>query len=55
MEAETIGAGFVVGTGQQPDESCSLPIGGLLAWLRAEAAGLDGLLDVVEQYRPLVV
>ncbi len=41
-KTETMGAGFVVGTGQQPEDSLSFPVGGLLASLRGrKAAGLD--------------
>ena len=54
-KTETMGAGFVVGVGPQPDDSCFFPVGGPLAPLRAEAAGLDGLLDRVEPDRPLLV
>jgi len=54
-KTETMGAGFVVGVGPQPDDSCFFPVGGPLASLRAEAAGLDGLLDRVEPDRPLLV
>ncbi len=54
-KTETMGAGFMVGVGPQPDDSCFFPVGLPLASLRAEAAGLDGLLDRVEPDRPLLV
>ncbi len=44
---ETMGAGVVVGLGPQQVESISFHVGGPLASLRAEAAGLDRLLDLV--------
>jgi ribonuclease HI len=54
-KTETMGAGFVVGTGPQPVDSLSFPVGGPLASLRGEAAGLDCLLDRVEPSKPLLV
>ncbi len=54
-KTETMGAGFVVGSGPQPDDSLSFRVGGPLASLRKEAAGLDCLLDRVEQDKPLLV
>jgi ribonuclease HI len=54
-KTETMGAGFVVGTGQQPEDSLSFPVGGPLASLRGEAAGLDCLLDRVEPGKSLLV
>jgi ribonuclease HI len=54
-KAETMGAGFVVGTGPQPEDSLSFPVGGPLASLRGEASGLDCLLDRVEPGEPLLV
>ncbi len=53
--SETMGAGVVVCHSPQPDESNSFPIDGLLASLRAEAAGLDKLLDLVAQDQPLLI
>jgi hypothetical protein len=52
---ETMGAGVVVGTGPQPDDSLSFPLGGPLASLRGEAAELDCLLDRVEPNKPLLI
>lgn len=45
----TMGAGIVVLVDPQPDDSCSVSVGGPLASLSAEAPGLDCLLDQVEQ------
>jgi hypothetical protein len=53
-KTETMGAGFVVGVGSQPD-SLFFPFGGPSASFRAESAGLDGLFDRVEPDRPLLV
>ena len=50
-----MGAGVVVGLGPQPVQSSSFPVGGPLASLRAEAAGLDRLLDLVAQDQPLLI
>ena len=52
---ETMGAGKVVGLGPQPVESISFPVGGPHASFRAEAAGLDRLLDLVAQDQPLLI
>jgi len=52
---ETMGAGVVVGLGPQPVESSSFPVGKPLASLRAEAAGLARLLDLVAQDQPLLI
>ena len=54
-KTETMGAGFVVGTGPQPEDSLSFPVGGPLASLRGETAGLDCLLDRVEPGKSLLV
>ncbi len=52
---EAMGDGVVVGLGPQPEESISFPVGGALASLRAKAAGLDRLLDLVVLDRPLLI
>jgi len=44
-----------VGASQQPEVSFCFAVGGPLSSLRAEAAGLDGLLDSVAQDRELLV
>ncbi len=46
---------MIVGLGPQPVESISFPVGGPLASLRAEAAGLDRLLYLVAQDQPLLM
>ncbi len=54
-KTETMEAGFVVGTGPQPEDSLSFPVGGPLASLRGWAVGLDCLLDLVESDKPILV
>jgi len=53
--AETMGAGAVIGIGRDPCISISFAVGGPLSSLRAEAAGLDALLDHAESSRRLLV
>jgi hypothetical protein len=54
-KTETMGAGFGVGTGPQPDDSLSFSMGGPLVSLRGEVAGTDCLLDRVEPDKLLLV
>ncbi len=53
--SEIIGASDMVSLGQQPEENISFPVCGPLASFCAEAAGLDRLLDLVAQDRPLLI
>ena len=50
-----MGAGVVVGKGQEPELSLAFPVGGPLATLRPEAAALEALVTRVPDDAPLLV
>ena len=52
---EVMGAGVVVGKGQEPELSLAFPVGGPLATLRPEAAALEALVARVPDDAPLLV
>ena len=53
--SETMGARAVIGKSATPDQSLSHAVGGPMSSLRAEAAALHGLLDVVPKESPLLI
>ncbi len=54
-KTETIGAGLVMGTALDPEDNLSFSVGGPLASLRGEAAGLDCPLDQINPDKQLLV